>query len=116
MKDIYFGYFSCDKDIASSFRTELSDDIDVLLAAYSDEDYSGDAFVVFIKDDKLYEVNGSHCSCMGLEDQWEPEETTFEALEHRMTEGYLCYHFRDEVRARLEHLIKVKDLLFEDAV
>lgn len=45
--------------------------------------YSGSAVVIFRRDDKLFEVHGSHCSCMGLEEQWEPEETTIEALRMR---------------------------------
>lgn len=57
---------------------------DVLFAAYTYEDYSGDAFVLFSRDGKLFEVNGGHCSCYGLEGQWDPEETTKEALMKRL--------------------------------
>ena len=64
-------------------------DIKVLLASYAYECYEGDAFVLFRKDDKLYEVNGGHCSCYGLEGQWSPEETTIDTLEHRLKEGNL---------------------------
>ena len=70
-------------------------DVEVLLAYYDYEDYTGLAFVLFRKDGKLYEVNGSHCSCYGLAGQWEPEETTVEALYHRLAEGSLgrsCEH------------------------
>lgn len=63
-------------------------DIDVLFASYTYRDYEGDAFVLFRKDGKLFEVNGGHCSCYGLEGQWEPEETTIEALEHRLKNDY----------------------------
>lgn len=63
--------------------------IEVLLASYTYECYEGDAFVLFRKDGKLYEVNGGHCSCYGLEGLWEPEETTIEALAHRLKEGRL---------------------------
>lgn len=63
--------------------------VDILLASYSYECYSGDAFVLFRKDGKLYEVNGGHCSCYGLEGQWEPEETTVEAILHRLEHGDL---------------------------
>lgn len=63
--------------------------IEVLLASYSNANYSGDAFVLFRKDGKLYEVNGSHCSCYGLENQWDPEETSGEALQKRLTDGSL---------------------------
>lgn len=65
-----------------------SDDIEILLAYYLYEDYSGRAFVLFKQNGKLYEVNGSHCSCYGLEGQWDPEETTVEALQHRLAAGY----------------------------
>lgn len=61
---------------------------EILLASYTYEDYSGDAFVLYRKYGKLYEVNGSHCSCYGLEDQWEPEETTVDALNHRLSQKY----------------------------
>jgi hypothetical protein len=61
----------------------------ILLACYTYEDYNGSAFVLFIRKGKLYEVNGSHCSCYGLEGQWEPEETTKEALLHRIKKGTL---------------------------
>lgn len=57
---------------------------EVLFASYTYEYYEGDALVVFREDGKLYEVSGSHCSCYGLEDQWEPEETTVETLRARL--------------------------------
>jgi hypothetical protein len=54
---------------------------DIIEYWYEDPDgYSGSAFGLFVMDGKLYEVHGGHCSCYGLEDQWEPEETTWEAL------------------------------------
>jgi len=68
---------------------KVYEDINILFASYTYEDYSGDAFVLFEKNGKLYEVNGGHCSCYGLEGQWEPEETTLEAIEHRLTKGTL---------------------------
>lgn len=52
----------------------------IIYAEYENEYYEGSAFVIFEKDGKVFEVNGSHCSCYGLEGQWEPEETTVEAL------------------------------------
>ena len=64
------------------FEIEMSalDGVKILVASYTYEDYNGSAFVLFEKSGKLFEVNGSHCSCYGLEGQWEPEETTLEAL------------------------------------
>lgn len=46
----------------------------VILADYSYEDYMGDAWFVYIKNGIVYEGHGSHCSCYGLEGQFEPEE------------------------------------------
>ena len=70
---------------------EIGDDallgVEILLASYTYEDYSGDAFVLFSRDGKLWEVNGSHCSCYGLEGQWEPEETSVESIERRISTG-----------------------------
>lgn len=63
--------------------------VEILLASYGTPSYEGYAFVLFRRDGKLYEVNGSHCSCYELEGQWEPEETTVEALRHRIGAGQL---------------------------
>lgn len=52
----------------------------ILYANYSLGSYDGDAFVLLEKDGELYEVNGSHCSCHGLEGQWDPESTSTESL------------------------------------
>ena len=63
--------------------------VEILLASYGSGGYEGSAFVLFRRDGQLYEVNGSHCSCYGLENQWDPELTTVEALRHRLTKGTL---------------------------
>ncbi len=101
-KPIYMHSFACNSDIIREF--EIPEDslegCEVLLAYYHCGDYGCDssAFVLFRKDGKLYEVNGSHCSCHGLESmdyysdggtQWEPEEVTLEELEHRLEKGCL---------------------------
>jgi hypothetical protein len=59
----------------------------VIVASYTYEDYSGDAYVLFERDGKLFEVHGGHCSCYGLEGQWEPEEADRDAIIHRITNG-----------------------------
>lgn len=58
--------------------------IKILFASYGYANYSGDAFLIFTKDGKLFEVNGSHCSCNGLEHDWEPEETSINAIVIRL--------------------------------
>lgn len=104
----YRGNFSGKNDVYAEFSgiyelkyekfafQKLSDDLKdwyknskILFAWYGYGDYDGSAFVLIERDGKLYEVNGSHCSCFGLEDQWDPEETSVAALRHRINEGYL---------------------------
>lgn len=63
--------------------------IRVLLACYTQEYYEGSAFVLFLQDGRLFEVNGTHCSCYGLEGQWEPELTTVQDLRFRLSKGTL---------------------------
>lgn len=53
---------------------------EILFAEYEQGGYEGDSTVIYRKFGRLYETNGSHCSCYGLEDQWSPEETTVEAI------------------------------------
>lgn len=79
---IYFGLFSNAEDVFSNYGVgeEQQEGIDIIFAEYEYEEYSGSSLVIFIKDGKLYEVNGSHCSCNGLEDCWSPEETSAIAL------------------------------------
>ena len=62
--------------IPETFPTED----ELLFASYGGGSYEGDATMVWRRDGKLYEAHGSHCSCMGLEGQFEPEETTLAAL------------------------------------
>ena len=61
----------------------------ILLGYYLYECYSGESFVLYFdsRDNQLYEVNGSHCSCYGLEDQWKPEVVDLDNLIHRLDNG-----------------------------
>lgn len=57
---------------------------DILIAYESVGSWGCDSASFFLlkdrSDGKLYEVNGSHCSCYGFEGQWSPEETTVDYL------------------------------------
>lgn len=55
-----------------------------VFAYYTDEDYSGYALVVYFQNGKYCTNDGSHCSCHGLEDQWEPEEYTPELFKEML--------------------------------
>jgi len=108
MNTVFIGDFESRRDVAREFDVKMPhavnksrwgcDDkndfdfpasIELLLAAYEPGDYCGSAFVLFVENDKLYEVNGNHCSCFGLEEQWEPEETSALALAQRIRDGDL---------------------------
>lgn len=94
----YFGFWEKDgyKELLSDFSTvygmgmrapDISDD-DVLFAFYTSHCYGGRAFVLVSKNKELFEVNGYHCSCNGLEDQWELEPTSWASLKMRTDKGY----------------------------
>jgi hypothetical protein len=92
---------SCDK-----FRKvyPIWESINILFASYGQDNYSGDAWVLFEKDEELYEVNASHCSCYGLEGQWSPEKVELKELQHRVlfgsfgTDDYSGNEFKEELK------------------
>lgn len=79
----YHGSFTCKADVEKEFDVNLSD-YEIVYAIYETESYEGTSFVLATKDGILYEIHGSHCSCYGLEGQWEPEETNIAAIEERI--------------------------------
>lgn len=101
----YFGGFNKREDVVHEFQEgndsrynpnganpfiinpDFPTDEEILFAAYEGGSYEGAAVVLFERDGKLYEVNGGHCSCCGLEDQWIPEETSWEAINLRPRKG-----------------------------
>lgn len=97
---IYIGIFGKKEDVLQEFTETFYDDrkdevledwdnCNILFAWYGNGSYDGSAFVLFERKGLLYEVHGGHCSCYGLEGQWQPEETSVEALEFQMREGGL---------------------------
>ncbi len=117
METIYLGDWSNDnwdgkkgkKALLEDFNIDIDvlKDVSILLAYYRYYDYSGDAYVLFIHNDILYEVHGGHCSCYGLEGQWEPEETTAESIEYRMNNGILGLDYnKDTFRTELRQVLR----------
>ena len=74
---MFLGNWSCVEDVVRDFKggNELKE-AEVLLASYGNGSYCGRAFVLYRKDGELFEVDGDHCSCNGLEGQWSPGRTT----------------------------------------
>lgn len=85
----------------------------VLLAVYEEWGYEGNAFVLLQErtTGKLFEINASHCSCYGLEGQWEPEETSVKALTYRMAYGALGEMRNSECdfRKELRNILHILD-------
>ena len=90
--DCYDNDFDNFEDVVSAYHTDVTeDDIIILYADYTYEDYSGYSEVYFFdkRDGLFYEVHGGHCSCYGLEDQWEPEVIggLYDTLEYLKRQG-----------------------------
>lgn len=119
----YIGLFSDVESIADEFEVGgrrkyhpnpampagFPTDDQIIVAAYEYEDYSGDAFVLFVRDGKLWEVHGSHCSCYGLEDQWAPEETNIDALKMRLEKGDYGIVNTEPVKALIRAYIRTRE-------
>ncbi|MET0094360.1 MAG: hypothetical protein ABW120_12540 [Sedimenticola sp.] len=84
--------------------------VEVLLASYARDAFSGEAFVLMRQAGALFEVNASHDSVDGFEGQWEPEDTLVAALRYRLEKGRLgspeggINEFADELRFLLLEL------------
>lgn len=81
----------------------------VVLAAYVYEDYSGDAWVVYFDKGRFFEVHGGHCSCYGLERQWDSisyEPADFVEVLKRRTSAYGL-----QGEMRLDVLVEVEAIL-----
>lgn len=89
---------------------------EILFAVYDYENYSGDAFLLFERDGKLYAYEGSHCSCNGLEEEnFSAQETSWEALYMRDPNGLLygeghSQEAREAIKSLVEKRIKRKAL------
>jgi hypothetical protein len=82
------------KRVSEEFRVERAElsKLEFLIAQINEECYDGEAYFLVrnLETGRLYEVIGSHCSCMGFEDQWKPEITSKEYL---LSENYRMRSF-----------------------
>lgn len=86
---VFLGSWVTEADVFDSFHVNpvKQQNIHICFAVYSGGNYEGEAFILFDQNGKLYEVNGSHCSCYGLEDQWDPEEVVLAEMRNRLLNG-----------------------------
>ncbi len=103
---IYNGSFTCFQDMINNFRLNPSElkGCMIIYAEYDQNQYDGNAFVVFTRDNKLFEVNSNHCSCNGLE--WQEEETLIESI--------LIRSISEDCRYNLENISMIEKLMVFD--
>ena len=98
------------KHIVSSYEVEQSeiDKYEILVAYESVGSWGCDSSSWILLKEKstglLFENHGSHCSCYGFEDQFEPEETTVEYLQS--DKFYLCCGGYDDNGEENKRLVK----------
>lgn len=124
---VYIDEFKCNLDIAAQFSgsrswyddnrkvdntvteaksiLDLLNSSEVLLAWYGGGPWEGEAMVVYKSEGKLYVVTGSHCSCYGLEGQWDPVETNYKVLAMKEPSPFEDQDYVDAYKEMLE-LIK----------
>jgi hypothetical protein len=102
----YLGDWDCRADLASDFEVRLNDNIEIIVACYQTGHYSGQAIVIFEKGEKLYLIEASHCSCYGLEGQWNAELINEDFLRHKLNKGDWLY---DDI----EHNMKISEVIKE---
>ena len=87
----------------------LPDNLIIFWSRYTYEDYQGDGDVWGYNTEKemFFNVTGSHCSCYGLEGQWDEEYYTYDemvaVLERILSVDYV---YDQEKRAAQEALLK----------
>lgn len=98
--EVYEGSFDSWSDVCREFDLVIDLPDEVLLAVYESELYEGYADVIYRQDDRYYWVSGSHCSCYGLEGQWDPEEYSAELLIAALRRGDHFYWSEDSSALR----------------
>ena len=95
IKDHLAKEYSIESDAIRKANRKLLNGLQILLAYESVGSWGCDSSSFFLLRDKktkeLFEINGSHCSCYGFEEQFELESTTKEALQMRANKGSVFY-------------------------
>lgn len=102
--EIYQDIFSSWTDVQKEYRTDEAEPEQVLLAYYSYEDYSGTSLVIYRNGDQYFYNHGGHCSCYGLEDQWNPEKFENKANFLAFLEMLNPYDCKDQIKEIIKDL------------
>lgn len=88
---VFLGNWSSIEDLQRDFADPGVAGYDIIVAGYFYESYSGSCYVLAESGGQLFECEGSHCSCHGLESQWAPATVTREYLQQRLENGRFFY-------------------------
>jgi len=88
------------QDIIYNYQIErmIIDEYQIIIAILNNYGYEEDSYFLLEKNGRLYENFGSHCSCYGFENQFNPEETQIEYL---MSDNY-NHRTNDEIMSFLK--------------
>jgi hypothetical protein len=92
---ILIGFNSLD-DVCEHYEINREDlnKYNVVYCYYLYENWTGNSELLLEKDGKLFVVSASHCSCYGLERQFEPEEISVKEIE----ETKIHSHWDDDMQ------------------
>ena len=111
----YIGWTSLEEVKRSFFGDDEPDDFptddEIIVAWYDSELYDGSAFILFRRDGELFEVNAWHCSCCGVEGQWNPKMTSIVSLKMRRP---AVFPFCIEYKGVYEKFVELLDSLTEE--
>lgn len=83
-------------------------EVHVLFAVKRSWSYEEDMYVLIEQDGKLFDIEGSHCSCYGFEGQWDPVETSLETIKMRIEQGRLGEGYvSDSFDKELKHFLGI---------
>ncbi len=108
---IYYNNFTNWEDVVNEFYevyAECPEPDEVILADYRYESYEGDAWIVYRNGEKYYSIDAGHCSCYGLEGQFDPEEydtkDLFIACLEKRKGGWCCGVVKERIDEVLNKL------------
>ena len=76
---------------------------EIIAAYHSEPDYEEDCWFLLRKDGEYFEAFGSHCSCYGYEEQWDPKPASKEYL---CSEHFGSWRLNDDQKAQVKALLQ----------
>ena len=83
-------------ELQKEFEMNESEPDELIFVSYDGDGYDASIFIMYRNGSKYYIVEGSHCSCFGFEDQWDPTEYENKdiLIKSLVLRSYRCYPFK----------------------